>query len=406
MNKSGRISQVFMIILVLILLFLSLVLVTLRPLPEKQQLNITVLLIAFAFNLCFAILLILRVFAEFAQQFYDLSSEEAMGFVSRLMFGDTLLTLLEVQEGRVHPEGAAILRHVGGPGKLRIAHDSAVVTQRVARLHRVLGPGLHTLEPFEKIWDVIDLRWQRRSVRLEFMTRDGLPVYCEADIRFRVDGGRQAAGRYYTYTETAVLGLAALKRVRADTDTPFQEWPERVVGLLQGEMRNILEQYSLDEFLNPRYGLPQAPTPLPKPCSLTELEERIEAAVTEAARTIGVTVDDVQLGPVLPAEGAISQQWLEFWRANMQRLMAENAIEGDAIYTNLILQAQVNAKVELITTMLNEVRTLSQSDMDVPAELIVLSFVDVMRSIAQRDPATQQVMFTQAEKLMHILQEL
>lgn len=406
MKQSGRTLLGLVLVLLLLMLFVSTAAVALHPLTEKKLLPLALLLVAFLFSLGFTVMLTQRVFTKFAQHLYDIAPEEASALVQRLIFGGVGPTL-QVQEGRVHPDGAAILQQVGGPGELRIAHDSAVVTQRVARLHRVLGPGLHTLEPFEKVWDVIDLRWQRRSVHLELMTRDGLPVYCDADIRFRVEGGPRAGGHAYAYSEPAVLGLAALKRVvAADAAPALQDWPERVVELLIAEMRNVLEAHSLDEFLNPRYGLPQAPAPLPEPRSLLELEQRIAAAVGEAALAMGVTVDSVKLGPVLPSEGAISQQWLEFWRARMQRLMDENAIEGDAIYANLILQAQVNAKVELVTTMLNEVAALSQGDVAVPSELIVLSFVDALRAIARRDPATQQVMLSQAEKLMHILQEL
>lgn len=385
-----------------------LLLASLYPQPLRgHRTSLAVLTAAFVFSQIFAVSVTLRIFGEFAQHLYDLAPDETDSLVARLVFGGVDPTL-EVQEGRVNPDGSAVLRQVGGPGKLRVAHDSAVITQRVAHLHRILGPGEHSLEPFEKVWEVVDLRPQRRSVRIEFMTCDGLPVYCQADIRFRIDGGHQAPGHTtYSYTAAAALGLATLKQVRpADDAVPFQNWPERVADLLRREMRNVLERYSLDDFLNPRYWTPPTSAPVPPPRSVTALEKRITDTVRDAARHIGVAVESVRLGPVLPSEGAISQQWLEFWQANMQRLVDEDTIEGDAIYANLILQAQVSAKVELITTMLNEVSTFGQTNVDVPSELIVLEFVDVVRSIAQRNPAVQQTMFTQAEKLMHILQDL
>ncbi len=385
-----------------------LLLASLYPQPlRSHRTSLAVLTAAFVFSQIFAVSVTLRIFGEFAQHLYDLAADEPDSLVARLVFGGVEPTL-EVREGRINPDGSVVLRQVGGPGKLRVAHDSAVITQRVAYLHRILGPGEHPLEPFEKVWEVIDLRPQRRSVRVEFMTCDGLPVYCQADIRFRIDGGHQAPGHTtYSYTVAAALGLATLKQVRpADDPTPFQNWPERVADLLRREMQNVLERYSLDDFLNPRYWLPPTTTPVPPPRSVTALERRITNTVRDAARHIGVAVESVRLGPVLPSEGAISQQWLEFWQANMQRFVDADVSRGDAIYADLLLQAQVSAKVELVTMMVERVHDLSQSGMAVPSELIMLDFVDVVRSIAQRNPAVQQTLFTQAEKLMHIVQDL
>ncbi len=376
---------------------------------RSRLINLGTLVAAFGLSMVMAVTVVSRAFSRFVMTFYELPADKTGDVLSHLLYGGEMDLLsgrvLEVQQGRFDPEGPAILQSVGGPGLLRIAHDSVVITQRMARLYRVLGPGLHHLESFEKIWDVVDLRPQRRTLHIDFMTRDGIPASCDADIRFRIDGGHQEPSQKspYPYLETSVLAVTAGKRSRDIEGQDIQDWTQRIAnGVLAGVIRNGLEQYPLDEFLNPRYWLPHSSTPHPEPLSLPALEAQIHAQVQEIGHQIGVDVESVQLGPVLPTEEAVPRQWLEFWQARLQRLSDESAIEGDAVYADLLLQAQVNAKVELITTMLGEVQELNQAGMDVPAQLIVLGFIDVLRTAAESNPNVQQLMFQQAENLMRI----
>lgn len=391
-------------VLVLTSIFITLLLLAF-PDPLTTHLNdILVLTGAFLFSLIFAIGMIWGVFKTFAQHFYSISADAAGALVSRLVFGGGEAPLLEVQAGRVNLEGSVVLRQVGGPGSLHIDHDSVVVTERLSRLHRVLGPGTHSLEPFEKIWDVVDLRPQRRSVHVEFMTRDGIPVHCDAVIRFRVGGGHTNATHNYAYADRAVRDIITLHRVSDATGTEaLQDWITHLTkNILVGEIRTTLEQYSLDEFLNPRYWLAQPAAPSPQPRAIIELEADIFTSVQQRGENLGIAVESVQLGPVLPAEGAISQQWLEFWQARLQRLVDESLVEGEAVYQSLVSQAQINAKTELLTAMLSEVQDLTQRSVDVPAESIVLSFFDALRAIAKRDPIAQQVLLKQVDALINI----
>ena len=387
--------------------FATLTLFAFPGLFQERFWDFIALVLIFLSSLVFALALVLRAFTQFAQRFYDLPPEDAMGVVSRLALGMhqalPLAPRLRVQEGRANPDGPTVLFKVGGPGYLSIAHDSAVVTSHFGKLRRILGPGLHMLDPFEKVWDVVDLRPQRRTVRVEFMTADGIPAYCEADVCFRIDGGRQRPTESlpFPYLAQAVLAVTTMKR--ALKDEGIQDWTQLMTDdVLDGVMRNLLEQYRMEEFLNPQYWLPRpvVPVTLP-PQPITLLEAKIDGEARTAALRLGISVDRVQLGPVLPAEKAIPRQWLEFWRANLQKIVDAQTVEGEARYAELLSKAQVNAKVELVTEMLAEVGRLGS--VDVPSELIVLGFVDVLRSMSERDPVVQQMMFEQAENLRRIV---
>jgi len=398
MNRTLRVLALAATICVLTALFAVLVFSAFRDSFFTHPIDFGLLILAFFFAQIFSIFLVLRVFTEFARHFYDITSEQAQELVTRLIFGvsgQAFLPLLEIQQGQADLEGPEILHKVGGPGMLRIAHDTAVVTQRLARLQRVIGPGMHTLEPFEKIWDVVDLRPQRRTIKVSFMTRDGIPAHCSADIRFRIAAGHlePSENNPFPYQEQAVLTVATIKRAR-DTEgkVPVQDWQQRIAnGVLDGVLRNTLERYSLDDFLNPRHPLPREDTGSSNSAFLKELETQIEEDVRRAGYRMGIDVDHVQLGPILSAEGAISQQWLEFWQARLQRIVDERKIEGDAVYTDLLLRAQVNTKIELLTTMLDEVKRLTHEGEDVPTDLLLLSFIDVLSTMTkQGDPLVQE----------------
>ena len=427
MNRSSLRPLVMLVTFVILpIVFIALLLLAFYNQLQTHLNDIVILTGTFIFSLAFAVGMILGVLKTFVQHFYGVSEQDASILTSQLIFGGGRNGLIEVQAGRIRTESSSgrvsfgdqtryiragariVLQQVGGPGYVRIDHDSAVVTERLSRLHRVLGPGFHPLQPFEKIWDAVDLRPQRRSEHIKFMTRDGIPVHCDATIRFRVGGNHTNINHNYTYTDRAIRNIVMLRRVGPDTEEkPLQDWTTYVSkGLLIGETRAILEQYSLDEFLNPRYWVPQAAAPSPEPRAITDLENDVFAAVQERGAALGITIESVQLGPILPSEDTISRQWLEFWQARLQRLVDESLVESAAVYQNLVIQAQINAKTELLTTMLDEVQDLTQRGVDVPAESVVLSFFDALRSIAEKDPTAQQALFQQMDALINIVQGL
>jgi hypothetical protein len=314
-----------------------------------------------------------------------------------------------------------VLFKVGGPGYLSVAHNSAAVTSKLGKLNRVLGPGFHHLEPFERFWDIIDLRPQHRMLRVEFMTSDGIPAYCDAEIRFHIangsvskaTSGAETPNQPYPFSEEAVLKLTTSKFVtKPEGGNRTSDWCIGIVnGTLDGETRNLLEKYSLDEFLNPRYwdavvdnsGTKRTPSPSGKPISLKEIEAIIEGRVKQTGKERGIDVDWVRLEPVRPAEETVFRQWMEFWQAKSDRAISESMLTGETKRAERLEKARIEVQVEFLTTMLHEVKRLSKNDITVPSELIVMSFVDVVRTLSEQDPAVQQMMFHQAESLIRIV---
>ena len=432
LDKSTRITLVYAIVLIAFLAFTTFLLIAYFPalFPENADLNplnIIIFSVGFLIYMICALIAVLHLFTQFAEQFYDLPREDAQRLSKYLFFGLCKelprRPLLRVQEGQTNPDGPLVMYmdKVGGPGHFSVAHDNAVVTSKLGKLYRVLQPGFHRAEPFEKVWDVIDLRPQRRSLRVEFVTTDGIPAYCDAEIRFQVAGPvathsylheESIPAQPYPFDAENILKLATSKYVKSrEGSGRVQDWRIGLVnGALDGVLRDTLEKYSLDHFFNPRYwalqsdGTIDKTSPPPKkPVALTEIEAQVEASIKKTATERGIVVDMVHLGPVLPAEEAISRQWLEFWQAKLQRPVAVYSLSEEAKRVKMLEKTSVDAQVELVTSMLSKIQGLTKRGSDVPAQLIVMSFMDVLRTMSDRDPAVQLLMYQQAESLMRIV---
>jgi len=405
-DRFWYIFKYFLTTLVLALVFAVLVMVTtitLRPVTGFSF--FTPLIIGLAFFL--ALWHPLRSFLAWAHsivtQFYGLEDEEgaAEDFVDARFYGlptrPPYPYTLRVEEGRVLPSGPAALRKVGGPGFISISHDSAVVTARLGRLERVLGQGFHRLQPFERVWDVVDLRPQRRTVRVEATTREGVPVFCEAEIRFRIDSGdlKPSLNQPYPYLEDAVFRAATRQRRRGDGS--IQRWESRVAdGILDGEVRDRLERFWLDDIV--------LPDDSQKRSMLSTLEAEIEEAVRAAARNLGVYVEGVRLGPITPLEEDVSKQWIESWQAVWNERKTVELAQGEAALSLLPERARMLAQADFFLKMTEALKPFSE--VEVPPALITMKFLEVVRSLSDSDPAVRSLMFNQAESLKRLVSDI
>ncbi len=336
---------------------------------------------------------------------YALPREEAAGLVERIFFGlpdvPPFDPVLNVKEGYVDPDGPAVMRKVGGPGFLKVAYDSAAVTERGGRLVRILGPGWHKLHAFERVWDVVDLRPQHRVVTTKAVTRDGIPITCTVDLVFRIadDGSEPSLDRPYPFSEEAVFTASTIQRVRERTGKDrIIPWANRIAsGLVDGTVRDALERLTLDELL----FLDEQEEP-----PLAALGARLQENIRQNAASLGVHIESLRLAPVQPEEEAISRQWLEAWLAEWQRYIAGRRAQGEAEQLEAVELARIQVLVELITGMQQAIQNLDRKGMEVPPTFIVLRFLEAMRSLTVGDPLLRSTMPQQTEALLHLLESL
>jgi hypothetical protein len=360
--------------------------------------------------------------ARYAGDLHDLDSDDARYLILRLLFGlceyPPKSPVLVVQVGRTAPDGPEVIHKVGGPAHLSIAPGNIVVTSRLGILHRVLIPGFHDLDPFERVWDVLDLRPQRRSITVEFMTRDGIPASTDVNVVCRPAlpqllrkpaGAAELSASAMERITQVVLGLTTSKYVRRSSgDERVSDWVAGIVnGATDGVVRDVLEQYSLDSFINPQRWLVDAELPSRvgvTPLRLPDLERRILQEVRRIGRSRGIVVEKVELGPVHPAPEAIARQWLEFWIARLQRNVDEYVMNVEADQTQQLLDVQLALQVDFLKRTLDSVEKLSAEHASAPMELIYDSIMQVVLSIYQGNPEMRYMLFQQGESLVRFVQ--
>lgn len=374
----------------------------LRETLQEGRMHFPLVMGGLVLSLAFAVLHTRTLFIQLLRPLYDLSEEDAQEFLRIVLIGlpwrKPLHPIWRVEKGRANPDGPATMREIGGPGFLSVGHDTAVVTSRLGELHRVIGPGFHVLDPFEKVWEVIDLRPQRRTVNVEMMTRDGIPISCEASVRFRIDDGGQepTSDVPYPFDEQAVITAATIQRRKAGGAT--QDWTGRISGgSLDGAIRNRLETYNLDEFLA------SSEDPMPP---IAQLEKDISDAVREDGKGLGIIVEQVQLSLIQPDEEAVSRQWLEAWQSEWQNFATQQLTEGETFQKQLVERTRVQTQVELVTEMAPIIQQLHAEGGEEALQLVLLRFLNVMQTMADQDPAVRRVMFEQASFLQKIITEL
>ena len=382
-----------------------------------------------------------RIFVQYGQLFFSLQPDETMKLLKRLVLGLSQYPpqkpVLQVQDGQVLSEVPGVLEQVGGPGFLGVEHNNAVVTNKLGILSRILGPGFYTLEPFEKVWDVVDLRPQRRTINVRFMTRDGIPASADAEVVFRIpfiDEYMRMKGRGESstnivgtdseiippqaqasnFSSDAVLTVTTGKLVNGpQARSPVTDWitflPEE---LLDGTVRDVLERYTLDAFLYPQYWLSlkesvnqlgETEYKLVRPQPLENHKNQIESQVKALAAEHGILVEYVELGPVLPVEDAISRAWLEFWQAKLQSVVYQHSIQVNVDPVQNGERAHIGMLVDLITGTVQKIQGLADNELKVPPELSVLSFLGVLRAISEDDPTIRLLVNRNADKLAHIV---
>jgi len=378
---------------------------------SSQRTDYLILVAGFGIALGAAFHHVPRVLRQYTQALHDLSTDDAEALTSRLLSGLTSYTargvILSVQGGRVDLDGPPAVHKVGGPAKLNVDHSSVVVTSRLGKLARILGPGIHDLRALERVWDVVDMRPQRRTVTVRFLTRDGIPASCQASIVCRIASSRPeefgGAMPPFGYSEQAVLKVTTSKSVRKHEGSDrVSDWVTGMsTGVLDGAVRDVLEQYRLDEFLNPRYWLEEDDVPAPK--LLPEFEVEVERIVRDKGAERGVIVERIELGMVRPAEEAISRQWLEFWQAKLQKNIDIDTMEAPTDPEQLADDVRAEAKARFVNSMLTEIQGLLGDEVEVSPQLIIASLLEVLYAVTSgQGPERQRLVISQAEDLMPV----
>ncbi|HIE38470.1 MAG TPA: SPFH domain-containing protein [Anaerolineae bacterium] len=342
----------------------------------------------------------LAVSAAFVREVYDIRNwRSALNYVWLLLFGRAPLSLfgliipgiplapypyLIVREGRIGEkyENTPLAR-LGGPGNAIIFNDSAVILERFGRLIHLAGPGAVFLRRFERIREVVDLRPQERSLVAEALTKDGIPVQTEVQVRFRLEQLHPDPSPPTPDTPRQIRqrALAHAGRCHArliDLDTGRERvfrWPERVMGNVDSTLRAIVANYRLDELLEPL-----DPNQNPR----RKIGEQLHKELDSAARNFGARVLEVRMGPLEPTLEEVREERVVSWQADRRSEARKERARGEAEAIREEGLARAYAQMEIILTLAREFQEVVEHDVALSAEFVALRFIEALRQAWSR----------------------
>ncbi len=286
--------------------------------------------------------------SRFLHAMYGLKSwREGVGFLIRSRFGQSSFRpWMKISEGKITLYADSIVNRTGGPGNLIVYHDSAVVLERAGRLTRVEGPGFPKLEPFERIYDIVDLRPKRWVYTVNAMTKEGIPVSWDAEVHYQIaDGGQEPTEKApYPVSKDDIFLASTCKWRRGADRSQDVDWEARlIVGDTEGILRSIIARRPLDQLI----GLTKAEERAARESVQEELEREIRKVAPSkfGARILQVKLDNFKVDDV------VTQQWIEAWRTRWQSWSSGQLAQGEATRVYLHETAKAEAQARLLVNI-------------------------------------------------------
>jgi regulator of protease activity HflC (stomatin/prohibitin superfamily) len=268
-------------------------------------------------------------------------------------------------------------RRLGGPGKLVIFTDSAVVLERHGRITRVEGPRIIFVERFERVREILDLRPQTRTVSdAVTYTKDGIAVKTDITVRFQIRrGGPGSEEQPYPPDQAALEAAARSKLVLVSPPEPRSRfnWQQRVMGNVESSLRGIVAGRTFDELFEPA-DVNKDPR--------DEIGREMVRLLREQSANLGVDVLEVMLGPLKPVEASVEQQRLASWLTAQRAQDRVREAEGEAQALLARETAYAYAQLEMMLAIDQGFRELVKQDQSFPSYFIALRFVETLRRVA------------------------
>lgn len=282
--------------------------------------------------------------------------KKSLGFITRHRFGRWgRAPYIIVGQGKILFDPHDTATH-GGPGTFIIHNDTAIVLEKKGALTRVLGPGFPTLDRFEKIYDIIDLRPKRWSYVVGAMTKEGIPVTWDVEVQYQIDDGGQKPTEKvpYPYSEEAVFKAAAGKWRRERGRLQEMDWEGWViVSQTEGMLRSILARRELDELI----GVDKAN----RLAAREAIQEELAEALHQAAPKMGAKILEVKLD-TLKVDDDVTQQWIQDWQMRWSYWSTNQLAKEEAEHIQAYEIAKAEAQILPLNLLTAELQKLDSEE--------------------------------------------
>jgi hypothetical protein len=268
--------------------------------------------------------LVLRFGAAYLCDLFELpAGSPAYQYLVAAVFG-VGVGKIRVQQGGVLPaDQVHPIYTVGGPGNVEVYLGNAAVFERLDGSIRIAEAGLHTMNGFERLRTVLDLRYQHlRLEEIVALSRDGVQVSIEdVQVRYRLSSNMaMTPANPFPLAEKAALVAVYQPAVLADVS---HTWQDTVKQFVCAQFRNYLNAYPLDTHLiaNPTEGLRH---------KLTKLF--LQPDILSALQQIGVAIEWVGVGTIRTDQ--VSEQQIERHKMAWLQQLKEQPNWQTQVYTD------------------------------------------------------------------------
>lgn len=270
----------------------------------------------------------------------------------------------------------SVLLRVGGPGLIRINSGDVVVTELNGRFHRVLPPGIHALDRFEYILDVVDLREQKRFINdIHLATKEGIKMTADVSLTYRIHTGGEPPTKTnpYPYSAQAVRNAAYAATVTPDNQV--STWQNLPVSVASGRLNQIIGRYRLDEIL-----YPASPASEPFLTIQNELERQVRAALHD----VGIDLTSIHIERLETPE-PVTNQYIEYWQAYWEGQRELSRANGAALALEEMEIARAEAEVTMIQAIVEGVqRARREGGAGTMREVVSLRLIEALERMARQ----------------------
>jgi hypothetical protein len=334
---------------------------------------------------------------RFVKDLYGLSGlRSGIFFILRNRFGQAgFQPWMRIEGGRIAQQTDSVLTRIGGQGSMIICRDNAVVLERKGKFTRTLGPGISRLKVFERIYDVVDLCPKRYVHTVSAMTRDGIPVHWEVEVRYQIANSAHSAppGAQYPISHDDVFRASTCRWVREARrrEDPDMDWEGLVVAYRTDSiLRSLLALRPLNELA----GFSHNDEKTARESLQSELLTRLQPVVSE----FGAQILEIKLGN-LQVDDEVTQQWIKAWRARWQNWSADQLAHGEASYVFEHETAKADAQMQMIARVTQELQMLLDQQALSPQAVPQILLIRLFSVLDRADFASASRVFFPTETL-------
>ncbi len=326
--------------------------------------------------------------AHYIQDIYELDSYRlGLDYIMNCLFGiDYPYLRIEQGKKQVKPGEVNTLAKIGGPGYVMISPESVVLFESLRYPSSVKGAGIHFINRFETIKEIINLNDQQGYIeKLTPMTKDGIVVTVkDVHFRYRIYSGHRQVGaggrspiRPYPYSSQAVRNSVYTRKVRT---TGLEEWNTQIEKAFDTEILTHIRTRRLDDVISPTL----------EDGSKGDARKEITKAYSSPAfrrqmKSLGVEVVWFNIGQLTYEDPAVENEHISTWGADWigDANLIRSYGEAQRQSANELARSQAQAELLMaITSAMQDAGVSNEMQSESASRLFLLKAGQILESMS------------------------